>query len=186
MHNKGPQVLTVTAALLRQQIPSPREHSSEAHAYLSSPSGFLLDPLDTPLQAPSFYIALSQREHRCASSHLFKPHYTIPSLPYLLQITIMPPKTATLDGQKMVPADCVSALLMALGSTTITRAQYDIMSALDGTRTASSFEHQFRTITAKAKEMKVRAENGETFQPVAPGNKRGKYLHSLDLSRARH
>ncbi|CAG5172075.1 uncharacterized protein ALTATR162_LOCUS7419 [Alternaria atra] len=85
----------------------------------------------------------------------------------------MPPKTAILDGQKMVPADCVSVLLMALGSTTITRAQYDIMSALDGTRTASSFEHQFRTITAKAKELKARAENGETFQPVAPGNKRG-------------
>ena len=75
----------------------------------------------------------------------------------------MPPKAATLDGQKVVPADCVSVLLMALGSTTITKAQYEMMSALDGTRTASSFEHQFRTITAKAKELKARAEKGETF-----------------------
>ncbi|CAN9338632.1 unnamed protein product [Alternaria alternata] len=85
----------------------------------------------------------------------------------------MPPKAATLDGQKVVPADCVSVLLMALGSTTITKAQYDMMSALDGTRTASSFEHQFRTITAKAKELKARAEKGETFQAVAPVDQRG-------------
>ena len=50
-----------------------------------------------------------------------------------------------------------------------------MMSALDGTRTASSFEHQFRTITAKAKELKARAEKGETFQAVTPVNKRGEY-----------
>jgi hypothetical protein len=86
----------------------------------------------------------------------------------------MPPKAATENAQKVVPADCVSVLLMAIGSTTISKAQYEMMSALDGTRTASSFEHQFRTITAKAKELKARAEQGETFQPVAPSNKRGK------------
>jgi hypothetical protein len=86
----------------------------------------------------------------------------------------MPPKAATENGQKVVPADCVSVLLMAIGSTTISKAQYEMMSALDGTRTASSFEHQFRTITAKAKELKARAEQGEAFQPVAPSNKRGK------------
>jgi hypothetical protein len=38
-------------------------------------------------------------------------------------------------GQKMIPADCVSVLLMALGNTSITKAQYDMMSALDGSRT---------------------------------------------------
>ena len=76
--------------------------------------------------------------------------------------------------QKMVPADCISVLLMATGNTTITKAQYEMMSALDGTRTASSFEHQFRTITARAKELKRRADDGEVFEPVAPGPKRGK------------
>jgi hypothetical protein len=86
--------------------------------------------------------------------------------------------TDTTGGQKMVPADCVSVLLMALGSTSISKAQYDMMSALDGNRTASSFEHQFRSITAKAKELKSRADGGETFRPVAPANKRGMFCTS--------
>lgn len=75
-------------------------------------------------------------------------------------------------GQKVVPADCVSVLLMAVGSTIISKSQYDMMSALDGTRTASSFEHQFRSITAKAKDLKARVDNGERFEPVCPANKR--------------
>lgn len=76
-------------------------------------------------------------------------------------------------GQKMIPADCVSVLLMALGCTSITREQLNIMSALDGTRTASSFEHQFRSISAKAKELKQRVDKGEKFAPVSPTQKRG-------------
>jgi hypothetical protein len=76
--------------------------------------------------------------------------------------------------QKMIPADCVSVLLMALGNTSITKAQYDMMSALDGSRTASSFEHQFRSITAKAKELKTRTENGEQFVAVQSLKKRCK------------
>jgi len=92
----------------------------------------------------------------------------------------MTPKIATDGGQKMVPADCVSVLLMALGNTSISKQQLDIMSALDGTRTASSFEHQFRSIVAKAKELKARVEKGEVFEPVPPGSQRknkkqGKY-----------
>ncbi|KAH4018230.1 hypothetical protein HBH70_175650 [Parastagonospora nodorum] len=75
-------------------------------------------------------------------------------------------------GQKTIPADCVSVLLMALDKTTITKAQYELMSALDGSRTASSFEHQSRSITAKAKELKSRVDNGEKFEAVAPANKR--------------
>ncbi|KAJ4383015.1 hypothetical protein N0V86_002242 [Didymella sp. IMI 355093] len=76
-------------------------------------------------------------------------------------------------GQKMIPADCVSVLLMALGNTTITREQLNIMSALDGTHTANSFEHQFRPIVAKAKELKKRVEDGEAFAAVQPAQKRG-------------
>jgi hypothetical protein len=47
------------------------------------------------------------------------------------------------------------------------------MSALDGTRTASSFEHTFRVVMAKSKELRARLEAGETFEPVAPASKRG-------------
>lgn len=83
--------------------------------------------------------------------------------------------------QKMVPADCVSVLLMAIGNTSISKAQYEMMSALDGNRTASSFEHQFRSITSKAKELKKRVEDGEDFVPVPPTNKRGELQHVLRL-----
>ncbi|UPX11597.1 uncharacterized protein EKO05_0002194 [Ascochyta rabiei] len=76
-------------------------------------------------------------------------------------------------GQKTIPADCVSVLLMALGCTGITKAQLEMMSALDGTRTANSFEHQFRSIMSKARELKKRVEDGEKFTPVQPGTKRG-------------
>jgi hypothetical protein len=81
---------------------------------------------------------------------------------------------AAAGAQKMVPADCISVLLMATDNTTITKAQYEMMSALDGTRTASSFEHQFRTITTRAKDLKARVDAGEEFQPVQPVPKRGK------------
>lgn len=81
--------------------------------------------------------------------------------------------TDATDSQKTVPADCVSVLLMALDKTIITEAQYEMMSALDGNRTASSFEHQFRSLTAKAKELKSRADSREAFKPVAPAKKCG-------------
>jgi hypothetical protein len=83
----------------------------------------------------------------------------------------------TNGAQKMVPADCVSVLLMALNNTSISKAQYNMMSALDGTRTASSFEHQFRSITAKAKELKQLQDDGKSFEPVKPGVKRGTYRY---------
>lgn len=79
-------------------------------------------------------------------------------------------------GQKPVPADCVSVLLMAIGNTSITKEQLNLMSALDGTRTASSFEHQFRSIVAKAKELKRRVDDGEIFVPSQPAQKRGVQL----------
>ena len=87
----------------------------------------------------------------------------------------MPPKAAAseINGTKVIPADCVSVLLMAIGNTTITKQQLNMMSALDGTRTAGSFEHQSRTIIAKAKDLKARVDDGEEFTPVAPAKKRG-------------
>jgi hypothetical protein len=75
----------------------------------------------------------------------------------------------------MISADCVAVLLMALGNTSITRSQLEMMSALDGTRTADSFQHQFRSIIAKAKELKKRVEDGEYFEPVVPPSRRSRY-----------
>ncbi|KAJ4992085.1 hypothetical protein SVAN01_02406 [Stagonosporopsis vannaccii] len=76
------------------------------------------------------------------------------------------------SGQKTISVDCVAVLLMALGRTSISKEQLDMMSALDGTRTPSSFEHQFRPIIAQAKELKKRVEEGEKFTPVV-AQKRG-------------
>jgi hypothetical protein len=78
---------------------------------------------------------------------------------------------ATADsGQKMIPADCVAVLLMSHPS--VAKDTYEMMSAVDGTRTASSFEHQFRSIIARAKELKKRVDDGETFSAVT-AHKRG-------------
>lgn len=82
-------------------------------------------------------------------------------------------KTATEStGQKMISADCVS-IIMAFGDATVSQKQLDMMSALDGNRTASSFQHEFRTITAKAKALKARLAEGEVFVAVKPPKKRG-------------
>jgi hypothetical protein len=77
------------------------------------------------------------------------------------------------DPSKMFNVDVVAAVLMASGTTSLSMKQYEMMSALDGSRTASSFQHAFRAVLAKAKELKARVEDGETFEPVAPTPKRG-------------
>jgi hypothetical protein len=77
------------------------------------------------------------------------------------------------DASKMFSADVVAAVLAASGTTSLSMKQYEMMSALDGTRTASSFEHAFRAVMAKSKELRARFEAGETFEPVAPASKRG-------------
>ncbi|KAG9201601.1 hypothetical protein G6514_005608 [Epicoccum nigrum] len=73
-------------------------------------------------------------------------------------------KATTDSGQKMILADCVAVLLMSYPS--VAKDTYDMMSAVDSTRTASSFEHQFRSVVARARELKKRVEDGETFSPV--------------------
>ena len=102
-----------------------------------------------------------------------KDPFAIPSQPISSSTSNMGKAAdAPAGGQKMIPADCVSVLLMAIGCTSISREQLNMMSALDGTRTASSFEHQFRSISAKAKELKKRVDDGEVFTPVT-AQKRG-------------
>lgn len=76
---------------------------------------------------------------------------------------------------KMFSEDTVAVLLMALGSVSISSDQYKMMSALDGTKTASSFQHSCRSVLKKAKELKARVDNGEVFVPVSAGTSRGPY-----------
>ncbi|KAH9873927.1 hypothetical protein IAQ61_004554 [Plenodomus lingam] len=87
----------------------------------------------------------------------------------------MPPKTTAPSASKDVLEDCIAVLMATGGSTSITGAQYDMMSSINGERTASSFQHQFRHIIAKSKELKQRLENGEEFPPVPPPKKSGMY-----------
>lgn len=70
---------------------------------------------------------------------------------------------------------------MALGSVSISTSQYAMMSSLDGTKTASSFQHSFRSVLKKAKDLKARVDAGESFEAVAPAKKRGTH-HTAFLS----
>jgi hypothetical protein len=86
-------------------------------------------------------------------------------------------------GGKTFSENTVAIILMALGTTSISMAQYDMMSALDGQKTASSFQHQFRSVLQKAKDLKERVDNGETFASVTPTpKKRGRFLSSAAVS----
>ncbi|OAL44121.1 hypothetical protein IQ07DRAFT_685151 [Pyrenochaeta sp. DS3sAY3a] len=72
-----------------------------------------------------------------------------------------------------ISVDTVAALLASLGVNSVSKKSFDFLSAMDGTKTASSFEHQFRPIMAKARALKKRIDDEEQFIPVQPGNKRG-------------
>jgi hypothetical protein len=94
----------------------------------------------------------------------------------------MPPKAATDNKSiKTYSADVVAALLVATGTTSLSMKNYELMSALDGVKTASAFQHDFRAIISKAKELKTRIDNGEEFEIVQPTAKRGKFA-SLQFS----
>jgi len=82
----------------------------------------------------------------------------------------MPPKA-----DKTYSADVVAAVLVATGTTSLSMKHYELMSSLDGVKTASAFQHDFRPILAKAKELKALVGNGEAFKPVASSTKRGTY-----------
>jgi len=82
---------------------------------------------------------------------------------------------------KTFSEDTVSIILMALGTTSISTTQYEMMSAMDGQKTASAFQHQFRTVLKKAKDLKQRVDDGETFAAVTPSKKRGTLTVSAPL-----
>lgn len=87
--------------------------------------------------------------------------------------------TGPKGGQKTFTAETVAVLLLAVkgsGATpSISKQQYEMMSALDGTRTADSFQHQLRAVTAKARELQARLDGGEKFEAVKAAKKRGIY-----------
>jgi len=76
---------------------------------------------------------------------------------------------------------------------TIGGAQYDMMSALDGKRTASGFQHEFRAVLKRGKELKESTDKDGAPPPVTPkttrvtkdktsktsAKKRGKLIDSL-------
>ncbi|EUC44230.1 hypothetical protein COCMIDRAFT_98704 [Bipolaris oryzae ATCC 44560] len=84
----------------------------------------------------------------------------------------MPPK-ATEKADKMFSADVVAAVLYSTGTTSLSMKNYEMMSSLDGKKSAYGFQHDFRSVIAKAKELKARVEGGEEFAPVASSAKRG-------------
>jgi hypothetical protein len=89
----------------------------------------------------------------------------------------MSPKAATNGDRKTgktFSTDVVAAVLMATGTTSLTLKNYELMSSLDGVKTATAIQHDFRAVLAKSKELKARVENGEIFEPVLPATKRGK------------
>ena len=74
---------------------------------------------------------------------------------------------------KMFSEDTIAVLLAANGLTSVSNKAYEMMSSLDGTRTASGFQHQFRSILKKARELKARMDDGASFAPVTPAKKKG-------------
>ena len=57
------------------------------------------------------------------------------------------------------------ATLISKGGT-LGMEDYKFMSSLDGTRGASSFDHQFRKVKARAQELKAKMDGGEVGTPV--------------------
>jgi hypothetical protein len=81
--------------------------------------------------------------------------------------------SAAAAANKMFSGDVVAAILMANGCSSLSMRQYEMMSALDGKKTAFAFQHDFRCVNAKAKELKARVDAGEEFEPVKPGSGKG-------------
>ncbi|KAJ4372113.1 hypothetical protein N0V83_003886 [Neocucurbitaria cava] len=74
-------------------------------------------------------------------------------------------------GVKMFSADIIAALLASTDRVRISKETYELMSAVDGTKTVDSLQHNFREVLAQAKDLKKRMVEGEVFVPVQPKKK---------------
>ncbi|KAJ9648362.1 hypothetical protein H2201_000517 [Coniosporium apollinis] len=73
--------------------------------------------------------------------------------------------------------DTLAVLMLALKEKSgkgLENAHYEMMSALDGTKTAESFKHQMRPVITRANELKTQRDGGGVFQGVKSGTKRAK------------
>ena len=84
--------------------------------------------------------------------------------------TGMTSSTTATGNKQTFSFDIVAALLLILRErgVTISRTHYELMSALDGNRTADAFQHQFRAVLARAKALHGQRENGVAFEAVKP------------------
>lgn len=80
----------------------------------------------------------------------------------------------TSKGVKVFSADIIAALLASTDRVTISKETYELMSAVDGTKTEASLQHNFREVLTQAKDLKKRMAEGEVFVPVQPKKKRSK------------
>jgi hypothetical protein len=73
----------------------------------------------------------------------------------------MPPKAAAkpADATKMFSAEVVATIL-AISGVTIGNKHYNIMAKLDETKTASGWDHHFRSVKGRAKEISEMIANG--------------------------
>jgi len=78
--------------------------------------------------------------------------------------------------QKNFSFETVAVLCAVLQSNggTIGTAYYDLMSACDGKRTACSFQHEFRAVLKRAREIKDKMGEAGALKPVAPMPKGGR------------
>jgi 3-oxoacyl-ACP reductase-like protein len=86
--------------------------------------------------------------------------------------------------------DEVACMIAALNTAGVILGakHYGLMAKLDGTRTTSSFEHKFRAVKARGKELAAELSDGTAVQATpksktktatSTGKKRGSTLHAL-------
>jgi len=89
---------------------------------------------------------------------------------------------------------CVLAVMEAKGATLGNKA-YDLMSELDGKRSASSFQHQFRAVKNRGKELgaalgddapTAKTPKSTKKAPTSTGKKRGSMVDALCSSCSAH
>ncbi|GAB7342521.1 hypothetical protein MBLNU457_g0708t1 [Dothideomycetes sp. NU457] len=79
------------------------------------------------------------------------------------------------DQEKSFSLEIVAVLCAAIQANggTIGNKHYELMSAIDGKRTASAFQHQFRDVLKRAREIKDMLGT-TTIKPVTPAPKRSR------------
>lgn len=89
----------------------------------------------------------------------------------------MPPKAAL---PSTFSLDEVAVLLAFIAEKpSIPSKAYAAMSALDGNRTESSYQHTFRAVLARARELRADLDAGRDFSPVEVQQKRKKRKHDF-------